>query len=177
LLGELLKLNVPPEHAWSLLSTKPSLELFRKTVSLGGDPQLTARILAVDYKGELREQGRDPYNPSSWPPLETVLELVKLTLSGVYPYDTIKGLVIPALASNPQARLETVLPEKAGDIEVAVEEVIREEVKAVEDYLQGRTQALNYLVGRVIKKIGRKAVDPRAIREALEKRIKSVRSA
>ncbi len=177
LLGELLKLNVPPEHAWSLLTTRPSLELFRKTVSLGGDPQLTARILAVDYKGELREQGKDPYDPSNWPPPETVLELVKLTISGVYTYDTIKGLVIPALASNPQARLETILPERASDIDVAVEEVLREEVKAVRDYLQGKTQALNYLVGRVIKKIGRKAVDPRVIREALEKRIKSAMGA
>jgi aspartyl-tRNA(Asn)/glutamyl-tRNA(Gln) amidotransferase subunit B len=106
-----------------------------------------------------------------------VLELVKLTISGVYTYDTIKGLVIPALASNPQARLETILPERASDIDVAVEEVLREEVKAVRDYLQGKTQALNYLVGRVIRKIGRKAVDPRVIREALEKRIKSAMGA
>ncbi len=172
LLGELLKLNVPLEHAWSLISTRPALEVFRRAVSLGGDPQLLARMLAVDYKGELREQGKDPYDHLNWPPPDTVVELAKLILSGVYPYDTIKGLVIPALASNPRAKLETILPEKAGDLELAVEEVLKEEVKAVKDYLQGKTQALNYLVGRVIKKIGRKAVDPRVIREMLEKRIR-----
>jgi aspartyl-tRNA(Asn)/glutamyl-tRNA(Gln) amidotransferase subunit B len=173
LLSELLKHNIPPEHAWSIVSTKPALDLFKKVVSLGGDPQVVARMLAVDYKGELREQGKDPYDPSNWPPPDTILELSKLTLTGVYPYDTIKGLIIPNLVSNPLARLETLIPEKAGDLDLVVEEVLREEVKAVKDYLEGKTQALNYLVGRVIKKIGRKAVDPRIIRGLLEKRIKA----
>ena len=174
LIEEILKLGVQRDHAWSLVSTKPALELYRRVVELGGEPQLAARIIAVDLKGELKELGRDIHNPLNWPPAETIVELVKLVVGNVYPYDTIKGLVIPKLASNPQAKLEEVLPERATGVEAVVEEVLREEVKAVRDYLQGKTQALNYLVGSVIRRIGKKAVDPRVIRELLEKRLREL---
>jgi aspartyl-tRNA(Asn)/glutamyl-tRNA(Gln) amidotransferase subunit B len=171
--AEITKLGVSRDIAWSIVSVRHASQLFLEAVKLGGSPQVLARIIGIDYKGELREAGRDPHDPSNWPPASTLKELSQLAERGEYTYDTIKGLVIPALARNPRAALGEVLPEKAADIGRVVEQVLREESKAVEDYKAGNKKALNYLIGSVIKRIGRKAVDPRAIREELLRRLES----
>ncbi|MEM4737240.1 MAG: Asp-tRNA(Asn)/Glu-tRNA(Gln) amidotransferase subunit GatB, partial [Acidilobaceae archaeon] len=172
LLSKLLNLGVSKDLAWSLVQVKSSLKVFLEAVEGGADPLLTAKMLAVDYKGELKELEKDVYDPSSWPPARSILKLTEMVKKGEYPYDTIKGLVLPKLARNPLAPIEELLPEKIVDIEVFVEETLKAEKKAVADYLSGKREALNYLVGATIKRIGKKAVDPRAVREVIEKKLK-----
>ncbi len=171
--NDIARLGVPRDIAWSIVSVRYASQLFMESVKLGGSPQILARIIGIDYKGELREKGLDPYDASNWPPPTILKELSILVEKGEYTYDTIKGIVIPALAENPGASLEQVLPEKAVDVSSVVEQVLREESKAVEDYKSGNKKALNYLIGSVIRRIGKKAVDPRAIREELLKRLES----
>ncbi|MCX8165757.1 MAG: Asp-tRNA(Asn)/Glu-tRNA(Gln) amidotransferase subunit GatB [Acidilobaceae archaeon] len=171
LFAQVVELGVSKEMAWSLVTTRPALELFLQSVKRGADPQLSARLIAVDYKGELREKNRDPYDPSSWPATEYVTELVRLVKEGVYTYDAVKGIVLPKLAENPMVDLKSVLPQRAENLDSIIDEVLKREERAVKDYLSGKAQAMNYLVGAVIKATGKKALDPRAIREAIEKRL------
>ena len=148
------------------------LEALRK----GADARLLARMLGVDYKGALKEAGKDPYDPRNWPSASTLVELVDLVRKGEYPYDTIKGLVLPKLARDPTAPLKAILPEKVESPEALVEEVLRSEEKAVRDYLAGKKKALNYLVGAVMRRARRRAIDPRLVRRLLEERLSRMAS-
>lgn len=163
---------IPKDLAWSIVTVKHSALLFVQSVKLGADPQVIARIIAVDYKGELRELGKDPHDPRNWPPPETIYALSKLVTENIYTYDTVKGLMLPKIALNPTVDVSSITMEKAEDIEPIIDEVLRAEEKAVKDYFSGKSQALNYLVGAVIRKIGKRAVDPRAIRRAIEERLR-----
>lgn len=59
--------------------------------------------------------------------------------------------------------------EDAGLIESLVNEVISENAKAIEDYHNGRTNMLDYLVGQVMKKSKGKANPVEAKAKMLEK--------
>ncbi|MCX8196202.1 MAG: Asp-tRNA(Asn)/Glu-tRNA(Gln) amidotransferase subunit GatB [Acidilobaceae archaeon] len=166
-----ISLGVQRELAWSMVTARPSLMLYLEAVERGADPQLAARIIAVDYKGELREREKDPHDPANWPSADTIVELSRLMKEGAYTYDAIKGIVLPKLAENPAADLKLLLPQRAENLEQVIEEVLKREERAVKDYLSGKAQALNYLVGAVIRAAGKRALDPRAIREAIERRL------
>jgi aspartyl-tRNA(Asn)/glutamyl-tRNA(Gln) amidotransferase subunit B len=58
----------------------------------------------------------------------------------------------------------------AEEMEKAVLEVIKENERAVEDYKEGKKEALNFLVGRVIKKTRGRA-EPKEVREFLMEKI------
>ncbi len=173
---EILGLGVKREVAWSITSVPAAARTYLAGVKSGGDPGILARIVGVDLKGELREQGRDPYNPGNWPEPGKLAELSRLVAKGEYTYDAVKGLVLPKLAANPEAPLEELLPEKVEDLEPLVEEVLKEEEKAVKDYLGGKKKALNYLVGAVMRKARKRALDPRRARELLLKRLEAMKT-
>ncbi len=173
-LDRLLALGVPRETAWSIVSCKAAADVYREALREAVDARLLARIVGVDLKGEIREAGRDPCRRESWPPPSTLAGLVRLVSREGVPYEAVRGLTLPLLARDPAAPLERVAPRVAGEDEVerAVEEVIRSEKRAVEDYLSGRVKALDYLVGRVLRRIGRRGVDPRRVRRLLEERLR-----
>ena len=167
----LLANGVPREIAWSIVSTRPAAEAYFEALPDAEDPVLLARLVGVDYKGKLRELGLQPEDPANWPPAEALASLVNLAARGEYPYEAIRGLVLERLARDPRAPLESLLPEKARDIERVAKEVISEHRKAVEDYLRGKKKALDYLVGQVLRRIGKRAADPRLVRETLQRLI------
>lgn len=175
LLEEITGHGVKVEVAWSLVSSKPAATLYLQAVERGADPWLTGRMLGIDYKGELREAGLDPGDPGNWPGIETILQLIRYVEGGEYPYDTVKGLILPRLARSPRARLVELLPDKVRDPEAIVEEVIASERAAVEDYLRGRVKALNYLVGAAMRRARGRAVDPRLVRRLLLERLEKMK--
>ncbi len=175
-LDEIMSRGIKVNVAWSLVSSKPAAMLFLASVRMGADPWIIARMLGIDLKGEIREAGRDPGDPGNWPPPRTIVKLANIVSSGEYSYDTVKGLILPKLARNPGLSIEEVLPGKVDDISRLVEEVIREEAKAVNDYMSGKGKALNYLVGAVIRRAKGRAVDPRTVREMLLKRLEELRA-
>lgn len=173
-LEKVVNRGVKRQVAWSVVSSVNASQLFLEAVAQGAEPSLTARLLGIDLKGEIKEQGRDPGDPSSWPPASSIVELVRLVEAGEYPYDAIKGLVLPKLAANPRASVRELLPEKVDDPAALVEEVLREEWKAVEDYKAGKKQALNYLIGAAMRRARKRAIDPRRVRELLLERLREV---
>ena len=178
-LESILARGVPREVAWSIASTPPAARVYEEALPGAGDPLVLARIVGVDYKGRLREAGRDPHDSSSWPPPRTLAALARLVSEGRVPLEAVRGLALPRLARDPRLPLEQVLPEAAGEeeLERAVEEAIRANPRAVGDYLRGREKALDYLVGQVIRRLGRRAVDPRRIRRLLRERLEEARHA
>jgi len=170
-------LGVNRDIAWSIVSSKPAALLYMKIVEMNVDPILAARMIGVDYKGELRELRKDPSDPVNWPDPIKVKELIDLVSNGEYPYDSIKGLVLPRLARDPTVDIKAILPSKITNVDSLVEEVLREESKAVQDYLAGRRQALNYLIGAALRKARRRAVDPRLVRKILIEKIRMIEEA
>ncbi|GBF09311.1 aspartyl/glutamyl-tRNA(Asn/Gln) amidotransferase subunit B [Aeropyrum pernix] len=164
---EIETMGIRREIAWSITSTLPAAHIFSEAVKLGADPQIAARLVGVDLKGELKEIGKDIYDPANWPPPESIAVLSDLVAQGDYTYDSIKGLVVPRLAVNPRTDVKSLLPERVGDVEKLVEEVLKREEQAVKDYLSGKEKALNYLVGQVMKAARGRALDPRQAREIL----------
>ncbi len=55
-------------------------------------------------------------------------------------------------------------------IEKTVEEVLKEEKKALEEYLQGNKKVYNYLFGRIMKKLKGKA-NPKVVKEILDRKL------
>jgi aspartyl-tRNA(Asn)/glutamyl-tRNA(Gln) amidotransferase subunit B len=84
-------------------------------------------------------------------------------------------IVLRIMAKKPEdprkliSRLK-IVPLSEKEIESAINEAINENKKAVEDYLKGREEALNFLAGNVMKITGGKA-DPREIIKKLRKRL------
>ena len=175
-LSTLLSDGATREQAWSITSTPALARLYLEARQSVGDKRILARLIGIDLKGALKDAGRDPYDPANLPPTATIAALAEIVSKGELPYDAVKGLILPRLAQNPNARLEELKPEKARISREEILEVLRAEEKAVCDYLAGNTRALNYLVGRVIRRIGRRAVDPRLLRRTIEELVEEKRS-
>ncbi len=157
----------PLQVAWSIVQVKPAANLYMITRNKVRDRRILARLIGIDYKGALREAGKDPYDPRNWPKPEIIARLADLVSTGEYPPEAIRGLVLPMLARNPNLNIEKILPEKAYGLEDIVDQVIATNTKAVRDYYSGKSKAVDYLVGQVIRRLGRKAVDPRHVRRLL----------
>lgn len=164
--------GVSKEVAWSIAQDRHVATLYMKASEDGVDPKLLARFIGVDYKGALKDLQKDTRDKRNWPSPETFSRLVSLVETGAYPLEAIRGIVIPRLAMNPRAQLEEILPEKASGVEEIVDQVVKDNEKAVRDYLSGKERAIDYLVGQVIRRVGKKAIDPRTIRELVIKYIK-----
>jgi len=163
--------GIPRRQAWSIVLYRPALSLYLKSLDKGADPLLAARMIAVDLKGLLKKLNADLYGASSWPSPDVIAGLTRLVMSGDYSYDEIKYNSLPKLALNPSASLSDVLPPRSNNIEDAVEVVIARERKAVSDFVNGKPEALDYLVGSVLKMRRGYAVDPKLVRKVLLSRL------
>ena len=154
------------EIAWSIAQSPALAKLYLEAKRAVSDRRLLAQVLGVVVKGVLNDMGVEPERVPL-PPARSIAYLVNQAAEGRVPYDTLKGIVIPRLLRNPSAEPVSLVPEAAEVSVELVRRVLREEEKAVRDYLSGREKALNYLVGMVIRRLGKKAVDPRRVRELI----------
>ena len=168
------EVGVERRLAWSLVTVRPALLTFLSTIKDGAEPRLAARILAIDLKGLIRKLGRDVHAMSSWPPPSTVVVVTKTVSEGRYKYDELKYSLLPRLAEDPNLDVYSAMPERADDLSSTIAAVLAVERKAVSDYMNGKTQAVDYLVGAVLRAVRGRVVDPVAVRrlivEALTKR-------
>jgi len=89
---------------------------------------------------------------------DSLHEVLNAVLSGEDPenYAKSKGLLIETISQE--------------ELIIVVKDVLSSERKAVEDYLSGKKEALNYLIGMVFKKIGKK-IDPKEVYSVLAEEI------
>lgn len=166
--------GVPRRQAWSIVLYRPALSVYLGAVERGAEAPLVARMIAVDLKGLLKKQGVDLHEESSWPPSETIAALAELISRGEYTYDEIKYNALPALAANPETPLEKLLPPRLEDLGEVITAVLSREKKAVKDYLSGKEEALDYLVGSALKMRRGYAVDPKLVRSIILERLRQL---
>jgi len=144
--------RIAEEHACSLTADLGVANYF-ETVAARVEPRLAATWVADVLKGELNY--RDRGIASAFPPDQMVELLERLAKGGI----TEKGAVelVRALLDG-AASVEAVVAERRlgvtrGDaVSRAVQETIAEHPQAVADYRSGKAEALNFLVGQVMRK-------------------------
>jgi len=170
-------------HARTLTGELKLANFFEKVVApdAGGLSPLASTWIADTLIGELnyRDMSLDKVDAESFTALVDLLKAETITdKSGV---EVLRVMLDQRLKNekteSPKAIVERLgLAKTTGDtgaIAAAAEEAINENPKALEDYRNGESKALNFLVGQVMKKTRGKA-DPaelnRLLTEALKKR-------
>ncbi len=145
--------GIKEEHA-KILTAEIRIANYFEEVAKHIDPKISATWIADVLKGELNYRDLD-ISEVKFPPAYMVEILEKLMNKQITDAGAVEiirtildegGTPSEVIARKDLARVELPL------IEAAVQEVLREQVKAVNDFKNGRQEALNYLVGQVLKK-------------------------
>jgi aspartyl-tRNA(Asn)/glutamyl-tRNA(Gln) amidotransferase subunit B len=158
--------------AKALTSDHKIADLFEDVAS-EFEPKLVAGWVADVLKGELNYRGLslDVFPPSY------MKEILKMLVSDEI---TDRGAVIVIRkvldeGLTPQEVIEREGLRKAGEseLETVVRDVLKNNTKAVEDYRAGKKEALNFLVGQVIRNTKGRA-DPKLARKMIEEMIENL---
>jgi len=156
-----------------LTAEKGLANYFEEVVKLHGNPKAVTNWVTVELLGRLnavnREVKESPVSPGQ------LAELLKLIEKG-----TVSGKIAKTVfeemfntGKNPQAivkekKLVQITDEK--EIGEIVEEVLKENPRAIEEYRKGKEKALGHLVGQVMKKTQAKA-NPQLVNRILKEKL------
>jgi len=168
-------------HARTLTGELKLANFFEKVVASDkrGLSPLAATWIADTLKGELnyRDMSLDLVEPAAMTGLVLLLKAGTITdKSGV---EVLRVMLDQRLKGEPAETPDAIVkrlnlaktPGDTGAITKAIEEAITENPKALEDYRAGRSGALNFLVGQVMKKTRGKA-DPAELNRMLTEELK-----
>jgi len=162
--------------AEALTSQKETADYFEKTASMIKNPKIAANWIMGDLMALLKENRKDidksPVTPEFMAQLIGLIE--KNSITGT----TAKEVLSECFSSGkcPEAIVKERNLVQISDknfIEGIIEEVLKNNSKAVEDYRNGREQALGYLVGQIMKETKGKA-NPGIVTENLIKALKGI---
>lgn len=156
-----------------LTKDKKISDYFEECVSLKCDPKSACNWITTRVLGELNKSEENTIDDLYIRP-NMIVELVTLVNDKKISSDQAKKVFTKMLEENltPKEivkKYDMEVIEDAGLIESLVNEVISENAKAIEDYHNGRTNMLDYLVGQVMKKSKGKANPVEAKAKMLEK--------
>ena len=156
-----------------LTKDKKISDYFEECVSLKCDPKSACNWITTRVLGELNKSEENNIDDLYIRP-NMIVELVTLVNDKKISSDQAKKVFTKMLEENltPKEivkKYDMEVIEDAGLIESLVDEVISENAKAIEDYHNGRTNMLDYLVGQVMKKSKGKANPVEAKTKMLEK--------
>ena len=148
-------------------------DFFEETVKLVNKPKDVANWILGDVASILNEKkltvSDTPFKPAA------LAELISLMESGNITGKVAKA-ILPDVIISGQAPKELVLKKglsqivDTGEITAIVEDVIKDNAKSSEDYRKGKSNALMFLVGQVMKKTRGKA-NPKIASDLLKKRL------
>lgn len=156
-----------------LTKDKKISDYFEECVSLKCDPKSACNWITTRVLGELNKSEENNTDDLYIRP-NMIVELVTLVNDKKISSDQAKKVFTKMLEESltPKEivkKYDMEVIEDAGLIESLVNEVISENAKAIEDYHNGRTNMLDYLVGQVMKKSKGKANPVEAKAKMLEK--------
>lgn len=156
-----------------LTKDKKISDYFEECVSLKCDPKSACNWITTRVLGELNKSEENNIDDLYIRP-NMIVELVTLVNDKKISSDQAKKVFTKMLEEKltPKEivkKYDMEVIEDAGLIESLVNEVISENAKAIEDYHNGRTNMLDYLVGQVMKKSKGKANPVEAKAKMLEK--------
>ncbi|MRG77340.1 MAG: Asp-tRNA(Asn)/Glu-tRNA(Gln) amidotransferase subunit GatB [ANME-2 cluster archaeon] len=161
--------SITDDHAKSLTSEKQVADFYEQ-VAAEVDPKLAAVWIADVLKGELnyRDLGIDAFASASMVQLVKLLAGDKITeQSGV---EVIRTILDEGGTPDEVVAAKGLLKAGSDLVTAAVEEVISENPGAVEDYQNGKQEAVNFLMGQVMKKTKGRA-DAKEVRKMIIQRI------
>ncbi len=158
------------EREWItvLLADRELSRLLDRTVSLGAGPREAAAWILVDAQAIARARGWKGSLPT---PAETFAYLIRRVEEGQFTRAVARKLLEEVFeGEDPEETARRLGLKRIGreEIEAAVETVIREGGKALQDYRAGKEKAFTALMGRAMG-ILRGQGDPTAVREALRR--------
>ena len=158
----------------TLISDKWLAEFFEASVEeAGGDFKNVANWLLGPFL-ELTNSLQEGFNSVKITPAN-FSKIVKYFLKGKLNNLSAKKVLLLAVSTNKD--IDAIIKEEGltqvsaeGELLGFAEEAIKENPKAVEDFLQGKQQSIMFLVGQVMKKTKGKA-NPKVVRELIERKI------
>ena len=159
--------GIKAEHAKTITGELKLAQFFEDVVMGGADPGMAATWIADVLKGELnyRDKTIESFRKEDLIEIIQLLTEDKITeRSGVEIIRTLldeKGESVASIVSE-----KNLLKIERDEIDSAVREAIEENRKAVDDYRNGKNEALNFILGAVMKKTRGRA-DPKKAREMI----------
>lgn len=166
--------GLPAYDADIITSSKKMADIFEAATAICGDAKKVSNFLMVDTMRLLKDAEMDPEDMSFDP--ENLAKLIKLVVAGA---------INSSVASEVYEHVfkENIDPEKyveehglkqvndEGALRSTVEQVIAENPQSVEDYKNGKTKAIGFLVGQTMKAMKGKA-NPGMVNEILQELLK-----
>jgi aspartyl-tRNA(Asn)/glutamyl-tRNA(Gln) amidotransferase subunit B len=164
---------LPPYDAKVLTTSKSLANYFEASVKEFAHPKPLSNWIMSELLRELNRDDREiedcPVSP------ENLAELLHLLDSGVISGKMAKGVFEQMYASGKSAR--RIVEEKGlvqvsdeSEIESAIEQVLSENPKEVEQFRAGKDKLFGFFVGQVMRKTKGKA-NPRLVNEILRKKL------
>ena len=165
--------GLPEYDAAVLTRDKWIADYFESCARLYPKPKIAANWIMGDLTAQANERGVDILELGCKPEwLVGILELVDHeTISGKMAKELLVEIIQKKQSPQEivaQKGLTQISDEKS--LSVAIEEVIGKNPKSVEDYRRGKTTALMFLVGQVMKGTGGKA-NPQKVQELLREKL------
>jgi len=160
-----------------LTAERTTAEFFDRSVKAGGDPKRVCNLITQDYQKLANEKGCSVAELGITP--EKVAQLATMITDGVVSAtasSTIAAISVADLNKTPEEiATENNLIQKsdAGELGKIVDEVLKENPKAVEDVTSGSKKskkARGFLLGQVIQKTKGQA-NPKIVSEILDKKL------
>ena len=165
--------GLPAYDASILTQTKHMADMFEQTADLCGNPKKTANWLMGEGLRLLKEKGMEAEDMDFTP--KHLADLIRAVEGGKINQANAKKVFAKILEDDvePLAYMEKeglLMVSDSGAIEGAVDQVLAENPKTVEEFHSGKEKVLGFLVGQVMKKMRGKA-DPGMVNELLRKKL------
>lgn len=152
--------EIPESDTDIITDSRHMAEIFEETVLQGGNPKKAANWLMVDTIRLLKERAMEPEDIRFSP--KNLAKLIKLTENGIINSSVAKEIfeIMFDEDTDPEIYVKEHGLAQENDEEAlkkAVEKVIEENPKSVEDYRSGKEKAIGFLVGQTMKAMQGKA--------------------
>ena len=154
-------------------------EFYERCIEIGAEMGLLAKWLIGPVTSELNKRAEDFFSLKLKP--EDLVDMINRVNQGEISEIAAKEVVLPEIMGGEKSTAE-VLKEKditqisdSQQLNEIIERIIRENPKPIEDYKQGKKNALMFLIGQVMKETRGKA-NPKVVSELLTKKLEEDRS-
>ena len=169
-----------------LTSEKKLCDIFEKTVGFGADPKKTANWLLGETLRILNDKGLDPIDITLDP--KDLADLISLTDNNTINSTTAKEVFGVIFDKNNKEKKSDDMPSgdsfvkryvdehglgmvsDSSELEKVIIKVIEDNPKSVSDYNAGKTKAIGFLIGQVMKETKGKA-DPELVKKMLTEKL------
>jgi len=164
--------ELPAYDAAVLTENKEVADYFEKCVKLFPKPKIVSNWIMGDFMRLLKEEGKIKVSPTGI--AELLEEVERGTLSISMAKEVMESMF--KTGKGPKQIIEEKELKQISDkvsLSQMADEVIKENQKAVKDWQKGKTQAMKFLVGQLMKKTRGKA-NPQMANKIIEEKLKSL---